>query len=120
MSIADQRNAALERANDVRLGVAALRREIALLDLAAGCDRVADLIERNDATVSAARVGRIVSSISRVGAAKSSQILKGADIRSLDMHVRDLTDRRRRLLVVELRRAAVRARRVRRKTMRHA
>lgn len=106
-----QRFEALERANEVRFGIAALRREISQLDLAAGCDRVADLIEQRDVMTGAARVGWIVRAIPRVGAQKSSGILNRADIRSYDVHIRDLTERRRLLLIEQLRRDARSARR---------
>lgn len=85
---------ALERANTVRFGGAALKRYIGSLSPDDAAQRVADILRRPDATSGAITIEDLLCSIRYLGPGKASRLIAMAQIRSAQ-RVRDLTPGRR-------------------------
>jgi ATP-dependent protease Clp ATPase subunit len=92
---------ALQRANDVRLRVAAFKREIAGLERWEAIVKVIDAIDAryNDPLLGAARVRHLLVGIAGIGDHKARKILTAAQVYNHDKRLRDLTLRQRKLLV---------------------
>lgn len=101
-----QRDQALVRANEVRSGVARLRREIAELSYIDGCLRVVDLLEHPVKFSDSARIGWLLRSVRSAGPAKVAAWLRYASVRSWERPIRDLSPRQCEVLAEVLRRAA--------------
>ena len=106
LTVGNQKILALARANEVRVGVAGERRRIAYLSYVDGCRLLAEMLADPSEMLLSARIGWLLLSVRGVGRVKVSPLLNRAGVRSWDRHVRDLSDRQRRLLVEILRESA--------------
>lgn len=97
-----QRTDALVRANEVRIANAALRRELSGMSHEQGCRRVAELLEDPTGPVLTFPVGRLLTSITRVGEDGMVRYLRTAEIFSTTKRVGALTVRQRTRLAVLL------------------
>lgn len=98
----------LVRANEIRSGVASLRRRIAALDTTMGREFVASLIENRDlelevGPIGSMRLGMLLNSIRAFGPTKTRAVTHRAGVFSIDRHVRSLTDRERAAIAAVLR-----------------
>lgn len=105
MNAVAQRDAARERANEIRMTCAAERRRIRAFDLTGGMLAVADLIERNEHPYNAVRLEWMPRAVRRFGPVRLERLCARIGASS-QRRIRDLTDRQRRVLVDELRRGA--------------
>lgn len=108
MTRLEQQMKALERANEVRVGGAGVRREIKGMGFDAGCERIAELLTERASSIDAARVGWLLRSVYGAGYKRATRWLVAAGIRSGECPVRDLTDRQRTVLADALFRSTVR------------
>lgn len=103
---ADQRLEALARANQVRCANVQTKRMIHTLPLHEGRLLVAELLEDETVVslpVGALPVGRLLSSINRLGRAGTLRLLRRAEVSSWDKRVRELTSRQRLAVARQLR-----------------
>ena len=91
---------ALAKGNEIRVGMADIRKGIRTLSTSAGCEYVAGLLSEPEpgSVAGAFPIGRLLGTIRRVGSTKAQMWCAGADIRSLDRRVDALTDRQKTLL----------------------
>lgn len=98
-----QRMAALQRANDIRMDRAALRRSIEVMTPADGMRRLAELICDPPACMQNAKVSAVLSWPRRQGPRTVDQQLQRLRIAQRhNARVEELTDRQRRLLAAVL------------------
>ena len=96
-----ERQEALAKATAVRLEMSEFRGELKTAGLHAGRRMVADVI-RSPSPLDAFRLGRLLLSIPWFGEERMYRVLNRAGVRSADRRLRDLSDRQRAILAVEL------------------
>ena len=94
---------ALKWANEVRLGQAALRRELKVLPRIEGQERLAEIVEATeDPIVLRARIGYLYESLERIGPNMARRRLKSLDLKP-ETTLGELSQRQRDLLALALR-----------------
>ena len=94
---------ALKWANEVRLGNAALRRELKALPRSEGQERLAEIVESTeDPIVLRARIGYLYASLERIGPNMAGRRLKTLDMKP-ETTLGELSQRQRDLLAESLR-----------------
>jgi hypothetical protein len=92
---------ALQVANDIRLGVAAFKRETRALPQHEAVLAVIDALQRryDDPLLGSARIRHLLRSVAFVGEVKARKLIQAAEVYNGDKRLRDLTARQRGLLV---------------------
>lgn len=102
MAIAEQRSAALEVAQAVRLRRVAFRRELKQLDYAEGCAVLADALGQVPPWLVTAQAFDVLSWPSRMGTTRARALLGSAEVRG-PRAVGELSERQREVLAARLR-----------------
>lgn len=97
-----QRMQALQRANEIRIAKAQLRRDLTELSSAEARQRVALLLRSPDDVVGALQINALVCAVPRVGAGSCRELLRHAGIGDPQRRVRTLTVRQREALAMAL------------------
>lgn len=103
MTPAEQRTAALQRANDVRTANAETMRSIRSQPYLSALRAVADMIEANRPPAAAMPIWRVLRAVPKVGDVRVRRWIASAGIWSGDRRLDQLTDRQREHLVKQLR-----------------
>jgi hypothetical protein len=100
-----QRDVALAKANEIRIGKANLKRDLSLLSKQDGLKRAAHWVEHDydDTVIGSFRVAELVGSCPRCGQETVRRALRHAGIVNGQRRIRSLTDRQREALAFALR-----------------
>lgn len=92
MTMLEQKLSALELANFIRVEIAWVKRELAVLTPASGCEAAAEHLDELDGPLGSCRVIQFLTAIRGVGPSKASMLCRRADVLK-SRRLRELSDR---------------------------